>query len=115
MRATFRVEQHRHHRRLLRHGGRRAPQRATCACVREGTVVHEGEIASLKRFKEDVREVAAGFECGILLEDYNDIKEGDQIEVYELREVARTEQAAAPVAAAPAASASSGADESEEA
>ncbi len=83
--------------------------------VREGTVVHEGRIASLKRFNEDTREVTAGFECGVLIEDYNDVKEGDQIEVYELREVARTEQAAAPVAAAPAASASSGADESEEA
>ena len=58
---------------------------------------------------------AAGFECGVLIEDFNDVKEGDQIEVYELREVARTAQAAAPVAAAPAASASSGADESEEA
>ena len=83
--------------------------------VREGTVVHEGRIASLKRFNEDTREVTAGFECGVLIEDYNDVKEGDQIEVYELREVARTEQAAAPVAAAPTASASSGADESEEA
>ena len=78
-------------------------------------MVHEGRIASLKRFNEDTREVTAGFECGVLIEDYNDVKEGDQIEVYELREVARTEQAAAPVAAAPTASASSGADESEEA
>jgi translation initiation factor IF-2 len=83
--------------------------------VREGTVVHEGRIASLKRFNEDTREVTAGFECGVLIEDYNDVKEGDQIEVYELREVARTEQAAAPVAAAPAANASAGADEPEEA
>ncbi|MGE3234079.1 MAG: translation initiation factor IF-2 [Thermoleophilia bacterium] len=82
--------------------------------IREGTVVHEGRIASLKRFNEDTREVTSGFECGVLIEDYNDVKEGDQIEVYELREVARTEQAAAPVAAAPAASAPTGADESEE-
>jgi translation initiation factor IF-2 len=67
--------------------------------LREGTVVHEGRIASLKRFNEDTREVTAGFECGVLIEDYNDVKEGDQIEVYELREVARTEQVAAPVAA----------------
>ena len=82
--------------------------------VREGTVVHEGRIASLKRFNEDTREVTSGFECGVLIEDFNDIKEGDQIEVYELREVARTEQAAAPVAAAPAASAPPGADEPEQ-
>jgi translation initiation factor IF-2 len=81
--------------------------------IREGTVVHEGRIASLKRFNEDTREVAAGFECGLLIEDYNDVKEGDQIEAYELREVARTEQAAAPVAAAPAAGASGGAGESD--
>jgi translation initiation factor IF-2 len=82
--------------------------------IREGTVVHEGRIASLKRFNEDTREVAAGFECGLLIEDYNDVKEGDQIEAYELREVARTEQAAAPVAAAPAASAPAAADQPEE-
>jgi translation initiation factor IF-2 len=64
--------------------------------LREGTVVHEGRIASLKRFNEDVREVLAGFECGVLIEDFNDVKEGDEIEAYELREVARTSQAAAP-------------------
>jgi translation initiation factor IF-2 len=69
--------------------------------VREGTVVHEGRIASLKRFNEDTREVAAGFECGVLIEDYNDVKEGDQLEVFELREVARTAQVAAPAAPAP--------------
>jgi translation initiation factor IF-2 len=63
--------------------------------LREGTVVHEGKIASLKRFNEDVREVSSGFECGLLIEDYNDVKEGDTIEAYELREVARTAQAAA--------------------
>ena len=69
---------------------------AQSGCIREGTVVHEGRIASLKRFNEDTREVAAGFECGLLIEDYNDVKEGDQLEVFELREVARTAQAAAP-------------------
>ncbi len=68
---------------------------ANVRLVREGTVVHEGKLAGLKRFEEDVREVSAGFECGVLIEDYNDIKEGDHIEVYELREVARTAQAAA--------------------
>ena len=86
--------------------------------IREGTVVHEGRIASLKRFNEDTREVLAGFECGVLIEDYNDVKEGDQIEVYELREVARTAQAAAPVAApvaAPAAADTEAADADEEA
>jgi translation initiation factor IF-2 len=70
--------------------------------IREGTVVHEGRIASLRRFNEDAREVTAGFECGLLIEDYNDVKEGDQIEAYELREVARTSQAAAPAESAPA-------------
>jgi translation initiation factor IF-2 len=72
--------------------------------IREGTVVHEGRVASLRRFNEDVREVTAGFECGVLIENFNDVKEGDQIEVFELREVARTSQAAAPATSpAPAA------------
>ncbi|WP_246496376.1 translation initiation factor IF-2 [Miltoncostaea marina] len=70
--------------------------------VRDGTVVHEGRIASLKRFNEDTREVAQGFECGVLVEDFNDVKEGDALEVFELREVARTAQAAAPAAPAAA-------------
>ena len=71
--------------------------------VRDGTVVHEGRVASLRRFNEDAREVTAGFECGVLIEDYNDVKEGDHIEVYELREVARTSQAAAaPAESSPA-------------
>jgi len=60
--------------------------------VRDGTVVHEGTLASLKRFKDDVREVQAGFECGIQLEGFNDVKEGDVLEFYETREVARTER-----------------------
>jgi translation initiation factor IF-2 len=58
--------------------------------VRAGVVIHDGRIESLRRFKDDVREVASGFECGIGLENYNDVKEGDVIEVYEIREVART-------------------------
>ena len=74
---------------------------ADCRLVRDGTVVHTGKIGSLKRIDEDVREVQQGFECGVLLEDYNDVKEGDEIEVFELREVARTAQAAAPPPAAP--------------
>ena len=58
--------------------------------IRDGVVVYEGGISSLKRFKDDVREVAAGYECGIGLTDFNDIKEGDIIEAYELKEVPRT-------------------------
>ncbi len=58
--------------------------------VRDGTVIHETTIAQLKRFKDDVREVAEGFECGILLEGFNDLKEGDVLEAFETREVERT-------------------------
>jgi translation initiation factor IF-2 len=62
--------------------------------VREGTVIYETTIASLKRFKDDVREVQAGFECGILLENFNDLKEGDVLEFYETREIERTDLSA---------------------
>ncbi|MFC4487649.1 translation initiation factor IF-2 [Tepidiphilus baoligensis] len=58
--------------------------------LRDNVVIHEGELDSLKRFKEDVREVKAGYECGLSVKGYNDIREGDQIEVFEVREVART-------------------------
>ncbi|MDF1594639.1 MAG: translation initiation factor IF-2 [Acidimicrobiia bacterium] len=58
--------------------------------LRGGIVVHDGRIGSLRRFKEDVRQVSSGYECGIGFETFNDIKEGDVIEVYEVREVART-------------------------
>ncbi|MEL7157640.1 MAG: translation initiation factor IF-2, partial [Actinomycetota bacterium] len=58
--------------------------------LREGTVIWNGSIQSLKRFKDDVREVAAGFECGIGLSDFQDLKEGDVIETYEEREIPRT-------------------------
>ena len=51
--------------------------------LRDQVVVHEGKLASLKRFKDDVREVAAGYECGLSLESYQDIKQGDVIEAYE--------------------------------
>jgi translation initiation factor IF-2 len=57
--------------------------------VRDGTVVYDGEIASLKRFNDDVREVASGFDCGIVLRDYADIKEGDVLEAYATRQVER--------------------------
>jgi translation initiation factor IF-2 len=63
--------------------------------VRDGTVVQDTSIAQLKRFKDDVREVAEGFECGILLDGFNDVKEGDVLEAYETREVERTELAEA--------------------
>ncbi len=55
--------------------------------VRDGIVIHEGEIASLKRFKDDAREVLAGYECGITIERFQDIKEGDSIEAYIMEEV----------------------------
>ena len=66
--------------------------------VRDGAVVHEGSIAQLKRFKDDVREVEEGFECGILLEGFNDVKEGDVLEAYEVRQIERTDLSAAPAA-----------------
>ena len=57
--------------------------------IRENVVIHDGKLASLKRFKDDVKEVTKGFECGIQIEKYNDIKEGDIIEVYVMEEVKR--------------------------
>jgi translation initiation factor IF-2 len=58
--------------------------------LRDNVVVYTGELDSLKRFKDDVREVKAGFECGMSVKGYNDIQVGDQFEVYEVQEVART-------------------------
>ena len=58
--------------------------------LRDNVVIHTGEIDSLKRFKDDAREVKAGFECGLSLKNYADLKEGDQFEVFEILEVART-------------------------
>ena len=57
--------------------------------LRENVVIHEGKLVSLKRFKDDVKEVAKGYECGMQIEDYNDLKEGDIIEVYIMEEVKR--------------------------
>ena len=51
--------------------------------------LHDGKIASLKRFKDDVKEVVSGYECGITIKNYNDIKEGDVIEAYEMQEIER--------------------------
>jgi translation initiation factor IF-2 len=59
--------------------------------VRDGTVIYETTIGSLRRVKDDVREVQEGFECGILLENFNDVKEGDVLEVYETKQVERTD------------------------
>jgi translation initiation factor IF-2 len=58
--------------------------------VRDGTIVHDGRIETLKRFQDDAREVAQGFECGLTLENFNDVKEGDVLEVYTVKEVARS-------------------------
>ena len=58
--------------------------------LREGTIIWKGAIQSLRRFKDDVREVQAGFECGIGLSDFSDLKAGDIIETYEDREIPRT-------------------------
>jgi translation initiation factor IF-2 len=58
--------------------------------LRDNVVIHTGELDSLKRFKDDVREVKEGFECGLSLKNYNDINEGDQLEVFEVQEIART-------------------------
>ena len=63
---------------------------ASVRLLRNNTVVHTGELDSLKRFKDDVREVKEGFECGLSLKNFNDINEGDQLEVFEVQEIART-------------------------
>jgi translation initiation factor IF-2 len=63
---------------------------ANVRIFREGTRIHETTVAQLRRFKDDVREVTEGFECGILLEGFNDLREGDVFEVFETREVERT-------------------------
>ena len=57
--------------------------------IRDNVVIHEGKLATLKRFKDDAKEVSKGFECGIQIENYNDIKEGDIIEVYVMEEIKR--------------------------
>jgi translation initiation factor IF-2 len=58
--------------------------------LRDNVVIHDGELDSLKRFKDDVREVKAGFECGLSIKNFNDVNKGDQLEVYEVVEVSRT-------------------------
>jgi translation initiation factor IF-2 len=72
---------------------------ASARVIRDGAVIYTTTISQLKRFKDDVREVAEGFECGILLDGYNDVKEGDVLEIFETREVERTSLDEAPSAA----------------
>ncbi len=64
--------------------------------IRDGAVVQDSTISQLKRFKDDVREVEEGFECGILLDGFNDVKEGDILEAYEVRQIERTDLSAPP-------------------
>jgi translation initiation factor IF-2 len=73
---------------------------ANVRIFREGTRIHETTVAALRRFKDDVREVTEGFECGILLDGFNDLREGDIFEVFETREVERTSLDEAPSGAA---------------
>jgi translation initiation factor IF-2 len=70
--------------------GGMATRNARFRLLRDNIVIYTGEIDSLKRMKDDVREVKEGFECGIKLKNYNDIAEGDQLEFFEVTEVART-------------------------
>ena len=67
----------------------KAVRNAEVRLVRDGIVIHEGKISSLKRFKDDAREVNQGYECGIGIENYNDIKEGDIIECFQMEEIKR--------------------------
>ncbi|MEI8104764.1 MAG: translation initiation factor IF-2 [Actinomycetes bacterium] len=71
---------------------------ASVRIFRDGARIHETTVSALKRFKDDAREVAEGFECGVLLEGFNDLREGDIFEVYETREVERTSLDEAPTA-----------------
>ena len=59
---------------------------SSCRLLRDGVQIYEGRVGSLKRFKDDVREVNSGFECGIGIEGYNDVKVGDVVETYVLEE-----------------------------
>jgi len=67
--------------------------------VRDGVVVYTGQLASLKRFKDDVKEVREGLECGLSIENFNDLKVGDRIEAFRMDEVKRTLQASAAAGA----------------
>jgi translation initiation factor IF-2 len=86
--------------------------RRNCAVrvIRESIELHQGKISSLKRFKDDVKEVLAGFECGIGIEGFEDLKTGDTMEIYETKEIARTLSAPASAASATAQEGESGRD-----
>jgi len=83
--------------------------------VRDGTEIYDTSISQLKRFKDDAREVSEGFECGILLDGYNDLKEGDILEAYETRQVERTDLDEVAPAPPPADVEAEGEDEDEDA
>ena len=57
--------------------------------IRDGVIVHDGKVSTLRRFKDDVKTVAAGFECGVSVENFQDVKEGDILEAYHMKEVPR--------------------------
>jgi translation initiation factor IF-2 len=63
---------------------------ASVRLLRNNTVIHSGELDSLKRFKDDAKEVKEGFECGLSLKNYNDLLVGDQLEIFEIQEIARS-------------------------
>lgn len=67
----------------------KAERNAKVRLLRDNIVIYEGELGSLKRFKDDVKEVASGYECGMSLEKFNDIKEGDQLELFVMEEIPR--------------------------
>ena len=69
---------------------RRPRKRLNIRVLRDNIVIYEGQLESLRRFKDDVTEVKAGMECGIGVKNYNDVKKGDQIEVFERVEVSRS-------------------------
>jgi translation initiation factor IF-2 len=62
---------------------------ASVRIIRDGIVIHEGSLDSLRRFKDDVREVAAGYECGLVIHRFNDIKSGDIVEAFTMEEIER--------------------------
>jgi translation initiation factor IF-2 len=66
------------------------PRTAKVRVVRDGVEVYDGTLASLKRFKDDVREVREGFECGLGIENFNDVKVGDLVEAYKIEQIARS-------------------------
>ena len=90
----FKVEQGGHHRRLLVRNGI-IQRTAKARVIRDGVAVYTGTLSSLKRFKDDVREVREGLECGIGIENFNDLKVGDRIESFRMEEIKRTLSASA--------------------